>query len=947
MMYDDLANIWTCVDIHDSGCWLVPFDRNTHFVGHEDRLRMMLDKKLFNSDTDTMAITGLGGVGKTTLALELAYRARENYPRSKIFWVSASSMEEFERGYLRIGLHLRLPDLMSAAEYVDVKLVVKEYLSQESAGQWMLIVDGADDMDIVFGGSSGGGPAPFRRMADYLPNSANGLVLVTTRDRRVGTRLGQQNVESLGNDIDEESALSLLTNSLIHPKFVTAQPDVASNLLKELAHLPLAIVQAARYINENGLYLSEYLALLQSSSSNMVKIHGGGETYHATRLLQDYHEHSRLSIKTTWIPLFEKLYRQHPVAAEYLSFMASLDPSYPIPHALLPDTPSVHAAAEAINILSAYSLVTKTEVVIRRPSGDNLPDPDFACSKTMSFLADRIRKRAGRLRGEPSSAHRQPTYTIHKLVHMAARSWLRKEHSSELQHSTEVLTTKLAGIFNGVSTTSSSNPERLQSVKPYLPHALCILRSNLDSGSPPNDTDTDLRHMVGACLLAEGRYSEAEQLLVTVVNRRKKACRHWGRPALTAMSDLASAYRALGRWYEAQNLGHKVVSRYKRFLGEHDPATLSSTMELCWTWRKQGKWVEAVEVLGQTLRTQTAILPGGRENLDTLRTINHLARTYREMGKWKEALALAEEAYQARRRLLLPYYTIAADDSDKEQQLHPEVLDSLSLLASVYRSLGRFQEAETLGMRVLDSQRNTLDGNEEHPDYLDSMANLSRTYRVQGRFRESEDLALRVLDARRRLLGEEHPQTLAIKNQLAWIYRKQNRLSEAEVLDAQVRDADVKTLGEEHPLTLNALYGLSRTYTEQKRWVEAERLGRRVLDVQWRTLGPDHPLTLANLGNIATVFRGRGMLDRARNAGEYVLQAERRVFGEDHPWTLDMMEGLARTYLEMGEYGRAAELGRECLEKRRMLASGVGGGRDSEDPAVRRVERFLEELAQS
>jgi CO dehydrogenase nickel-insertion accessory protein CooC1 len=93
-----------------------------------------------------MAITGLGGVGKTQIALEVAYRVRDRKPECSIFWIPSTSIEMIEQAYMSIGKHLGLQDVTPA----EMKMRVKAHLSSEEVGPWLLIVDNVDDRNIWY-----------------------------------------------------------------------------------------------------------------------------------------------------------------------------------------------------------------------------------------------------------------------------------------------------------------------------------------------------------------------------------------------------------------------------------------------------------------------------------------------------------------------------------------------------------------------------------------------------------------------------------------------------------------------------------------------------------------------------------------------------------------------------------------------------------------------------
>ena len=102
-----------------------------------------------------MALVGLGGVGKTQIALRFVYQIKENRPDFSVFWVPVLSGETAERAYVEIAKKL---GLQRSSEDDDVKDLVCQYLSSEKAGKWLLIVDNADDEELVRIGGERGHP---------------------------------------------------------------------------------------------------------------------------------------------------------------------------------------------------------------------------------------------------------------------------------------------------------------------------------------------------------------------------------------------------------------------------------------------------------------------------------------------------------------------------------------------------------------------------------------------------------------------------------------------------------------------------------------------------------------------------------------------------------------------------------------------------------------------
>lgn len=215
---------------------MVPFERNTIFTGRETQLAQLEQKLFMGERTTKIAITGLGGIGKTQLALELVYRTRAKYKHCSVFWIVASDKESVHQAYLNIARHLGIP--IQDENNADIERLVQHHLSQESTGQWLLVFDNADDMNIWI--AEPGPEQRARSLIENLPRSKHGCIVFTTRDRKTAVKLASQNLVEVP-EMDEQGATQLLKKCLINADLVNGQSDTKV-LLKELTYLPLAIV---------------------------------------------------------------------------------------------------------------------------------------------------------------------------------------------------------------------------------------------------------------------------------------------------------------------------------------------------------------------------------------------------------------------------------------------------------------------------------------------------------------------------------------------------------------------------------------------------------------------------------------------------------------------------------------------------------------------------------
>ena len=639
-------------------------------MGRNSQLDQLEETLSAEQQPSKVAIFGLGGVGKTQIALELAYRTQERYPECSIFWVPATNSESLQQAYLEIGRQLRIPGLEQKQD--DVKKLVQRYLSDESAGRWLLIFDNADDIDMWINRDGAKDASP--GLIDCLPQSNQGSLVFTTRSRKVAVKLTQQNVIEV-SEMDEDLARQLLRKSLINQDLVQNHQDTV-NLLKQLTFLPLALVQAAAYINENGITLSDYLSLLDDQEQNVIDL------LSTDFEVEGRYRDSKNPIVMTWLISFKQIRQRDPLAYDYLAFLSCVSPR-DIPQSLLPPAQSQKKEMDAIGTLSAYSFVT-------RRSATNSLD-------------------------------------IHRLVHLATRNWLRREES--LAKWTAQAVTRLGEVF-------PDNDHENRSVwRLYLPHAQYVLESSFNEDGV--EEKSVLLWKFGMCLYSDGRYNEAETPILQVMETRRRVLGPEHPDTLTSMANLASTYWNQGRWMEAEELEVQVMETRRRVLGPEHPDTLTSMANLASTYWNQGRWTEAEELGVQVMETRRRVL--GPEHPSTLTSMANLASTYWNQGRWKEAEELGVQVMETRKRVLgaehpdtltsmanlastyMESRTMegggragGASDGDKKEGAGAgasSTLTSMANLASTYWNQGRWDEAEELEVQVMETRRGCWERN--------------------------------------------------------------------------------------------------------------------------------------------------------------------------------------------------------------------------------------------
>ena len=849
---------------------MVPFSRNLQFTGRVDQLAELEMRLFVGEQTSKIAITGLGGVGKTQLVLELAYRTRARYQSCSVLWIPATDTESLRKAYLDVAQQLNITGWDN--KRADIKELVQLYLSK-TAERWLLIFDNADNIDMWIGQA---GPEPGSgRLIDYLPRSTHGCIVFTTRDRKTAVKLAHQNVVEVP-EMSEDVAIQLLQKRLVNPDLVKNRSDTKA-LLRELCHLPLAIVQAAAYINENGIVFADYLSILADQDKDAIDL-----------LSEEFEEDGRYPnvknpVATTWLISFEQIRHRDPLAADYLSFMCCIDLK-DIPQSLLPPGSSRKKEIEAIGTLNAYSFIN------RRPANQALD--------------------------------------LHRLIHLSTRNWLRQKDL--MAQWTRRAIVRLEEVF------PDHNHSNRSVWRTYLPHVRYVLMS--DVVNKDEKKRVDLAWRFGMSLYSDGRYNEAEALFIESMERRKKVLGPEHPDTLASMGNLALTYRNQGRWNNAEELEVKVVETSLKVPGLENTSTLTSIGNLAAMYLIQGRWKEAEDLFVQVMETSLRVL--GPEHPDTLASMNNLASTYLIQGREKEAENLFVQVIETRKRVLGSEHpdTLTSignlastysnqgrrkEAEDLEVQVmktmktvlgpeHPDTLTSMGNLASTYRNQGRQKEAEDLFMQVMETMRRVL--GPEHPDTLTSTNSLAWTYRDQGRWKEAEDLEVQVMKTIKTVLGPEHPDTLTSMGHLASTYSNQGRWKEAEDLFMQVMETRRRVLGPEHPFTLTSMNNLAWTYRDQGRLKEAEALNVQVVKTMKTMLGPEHTSTLTSMGHLASTYRNQGRQKEAEDLDVQVMKTSLRVLGPEHPDTLTSMNNLAWTYRDQGRWKEAEDLFVQVME---------------------------------
>ncbi|KAK4119841.1 TPR-like protein, partial [Parathielavia appendiculata] len=645
---------------------IIPFSRDPDFVNRGDILDQ-IDQRC-SEPAARVALVGLGGVGKSQLAIEYAHRIAAGQPDTWVFWVHAGTQARVEEGFRTIADAVKLPGRNQPK--ANIRQLVYGWLCNERNGRWILVLDSADDAGVLYG-PTGDDICNDRPFATYLPQSQNGSVMITTRDKDLAFRLTgrRHNMIEVG-PMAQIDALTLLEKKLgLFP-----DTDVAADLLREGER--------------------KRSRLLEHDAGDLRRDGGASN-----------------AILTTWQISFKHVRSKRRSAADLLSLMSFFD-RQGIP----------------IWVLSRYGFFTRPTRArfscIANSYIDDGTDNDIdgGFEDDIAMLRDYCLIAVDEAGDE---------FEMHGLVQLSTRRWLEafgQQETFKQQYIERMAASFPTGEYENWATCRGLFAH-VQVVLGYRPSGEMIetwaellynggwyawSQGRYDIAEPmlrkaeeacgkmlgkESLATLSCMSMFARVLNAQGRWEEAEKRFVQVMETFKTEFGVDHPCTLGIMGDLAATFLYQDRLEEAKKLLEQVLEASRIKLGVDHLDTLKSMANLATIYGKQYRWEEAEKLEVQVLEASKIKL--GVDHPDTLRSMANLASTFLKQGRWEDAETLfvpVMETFKAK---------LGAD--------HPDTLTSMANLAFIWKDQGRDTDALALMEACAKAQQRVLG-----PDHRDT-----------------------------------------------------------------------------------------------------------------------------------------------------------------------------------------------------------------------------------
>ena len=777
------------------------------------------------------ALQGLGGVGKTAIAVEYAYRFRADY--DVVWWIPSEQLPLVRASLAALAGRLGLQEAMAAGIEGATAAALDALRRGHPYSRWLLIFDNADQ------------PEDFR---EYIPGGA-GDVLITSRNHRWQATIDTVQVDVFSRPESKEFLRKRAP--------VVTDPD-ANRLADKLGDLPLALDQAGAMLAESGMPVDEYIALLDDK---ITQIMAEGRSAEYPR-----------PVTAAWTLSVEKVRQQLPQAQELLRCCAFFGPE-PIPRDVFRRGTQATGTrvsdlmadpillARAVRELGRYALVT---IGGRAISVHRL---------VQALLRDELNK-------EEQERYRND---VHAILAAAApkdpsddRQWAR--YRELLPH----VTSEATGI------TKSRDPavrEFVLNTIRYLylsgDNASCIALTNDCIAQWTADSGPDTPAVIGAkrhygdLLRQVGQYSDAYALVEETMGVARKELGEGDRLTLALRNAFGGDLRANGNFADALKLDEETLRLHEEVLGTDDPQTLRIITNLGNDYGLNGKYHEAEDLCRRAhiLSSQAAAGVSATEVLISWYT---LAWTVRMQGRFTEARDVGEEAWDYGRERLGPdHFTTlrtAIGLSIAQRRIAPARMESMEIARESY---------VTCQKRFGDS----------HPDTMAAAINLENALRVNSLLDEAITLAQETVLRYPAVYGPDHPYNYGCTGNLALMQRVVGDVAEARRLNEFAIEGLDRRLTRDHLYTLTIAVNLASDLSLLNEPTAARALSEDTLKRLVELVGKDHPLTLGCAANLVADLRSNGATSEADSLHADTMSRYRATLGLSHPDTVVAAEG--------------------------------------------------------
>ncbi|WP_432147664.1 FxSxx-COOH system tetratricopeptide repeat protein [Streptomyces sp. bgisy029] len=808
--------------------WNVP-PRNPGFTGRSlvlERMRDQLGGGMAVVLPQPQTLYGLGGVGKTQVALEYVHRFMADY--DLVWWISSEQGDDVVASLAELAVRLGAQggEDMAAASQEAVDLLRRGVPSE----RWLLVFDNADD------------PETLRR---YFPQGGSGHILVTSRNQS-----WSQHGDALPVDVflREESVEHLQRRA------PGLSDEDADQVATAVGDLPLAVEQAAAWIAETATPIDTYLEQLSRQAPQVLALNQPA----------GYPE----PVAATWNISIARLKDRSPAAVRLLQLCAFFAPE--------PISANLLYSKEMIEALKPYDSSLQEKLVLGRVIREI---GRFALAKvdqvSNSIQVHRLVQAV--IKAQLSEEEqREARHVVHRILAGA-----RPDDDEPIDN--PETWPRFAAIWPHLGPSDARNCKEPETRRLLIDRVRYLwkrgdIRTAGALGEELREVwqetlgERDLQYLylcfhLSNILRTRGRYVEAKELDEFTLDRQREVLGAEHPHTYMTTSSLAIDLGLLGDYGRAIELATEAHEGFGQIFHDAHPRTLAAANNLALNLRSIGQYARAREIDQDVYDRRTEVL--GAKHPYSLSSAMNLARDLREVGRYEDSVGLLSRTYESFKETL--------------GRTYPTTLSAAKSLAVSLRRAGRFEDAHRL--TVATRARYRAKYTSANPDSLACDLNLAADLFAAGDAVQARDTAQEVVDQYMKVPGEKHPYTLAAQNNLGVYLSGTGEAERSEQILKLVVASMRERFGREHPNTLFCVMNLANATADRGDLPLVLETEQRLAIQLKVALGAHHPETLAMISNMAVTLDAMGRGEEAAQVRAELLGELSRQLGDEHPLT--------------------------------------------------------------